>query len=234
MVRVLAQEGSWLQIATWLGARWIYLQPPQPGEWLIALTFDDGPSTYTELLLDALAERGVPATFFVLGWRVTANPEIARRIVDEGHEIAFHGYTHRQFTRLGAAGIRDQLSRSRDVIYATTGATPTILRPPYGARNATVQSVAAEWGLPIVLWTVDTRDWETRNVDAILGHFVDPYGAVRIRPGDNILMHDIYPTTIEAAIYALDLLLARGFTFVTVSDLLTERHGTLTPGGVYR
>jgi len=134
---------------------------------------------------------------------------------------------------MSAAGIRDELTRCRNVIYQATGRYLTLLRPPYGSHNATVQSVAREFGYALLLWSVDTRDWESRNVNAILGHFVAPDGTVRIRDGDIILMHDIYPTTIDAAIRGIDILLANGFEFVTVSELLTERHGGITPGKVY-
>ena len=236
VVTILQQEGDWYQISTWLGPKWIYLGTgPQPGGGRrIALTFDDGPHpTYTTRLLDALYTRDVAVTFFVLGQQVAAYPSVAQRIVREGHEIASHSYRHPDLSRMSAAGIRDELSRTRNVIYQTTGRNPTLLRPPYGSYNATVQSVAKEFGYPLILWSVDTRDWESRNVNAIMGHFVDGRGNIRIREGDIILLHDIYGTTIDAAIRAIDLLLANGFTFVTVSELLTERHGTITPGKVY-
>ena len=233
VVEVLHQEGNWLQIVTWLGPRWIQLQPErQPGERWIALTFDDGPGIHTERLLDALAERNVPVTFFVLGQQVAAFPDLARRIVAEGHEIASHAYHHRNLAAMGAAGVRTQLAWTNDIIYETTGVLPTLFRPPYGSHNGTVRSVAAEFGFPLILWSVDTRDWESRNVKAILSHFVDGNG-IRIRNGDIILMHDIHSTTIDAAILAIDLLLADGFTFVTNSELLLERHGALIPGMVY-
>jgi len=235
VVHVLQQDRSWFQIATWDGPRWIYLRSAgQPGERLIAITFDDGPHpAHTRRLLDALYERDVPATFFVLGPLVASNPELAIRMVNEGHEIASHAYNHTDLSRAGADRIRTELTMSRDIIRKVTGVTPTLLRPPYGAQNSTVQAISAEFGWPIILWSVDTRDWETRNVNAIMRHFVDHTG-IRIRTGDIILMHDIYPTTIDAAIQAIDLLLADGFTFVTVTDLLMERYGTIEPGRVYR
>jgi len=164
---------------------------------------------------------------------VAARPAIAERIVQEGHEIANHSFGHPNFARMSAAGIRDELVRCRDAIYQATGIYPTILRTPYGAHNSTAQSVAKEFGYPLILWSVDTRDWEARNVNAIMSHFVTANGDVRIRDGDIILMHDIYPTTVDAAIRAIDLLLEEGFTFVTVSELLTERYETITPGKVY-
>lgn len=228
------QEGGWYQISTWLGVRWIYLRPAlQAGDGpRIALTFDDGPSSHTKQLLDALYERGVVATFFVLGQQVASYPAVAVRIVEEGHEIASHSYKHPDLTKMSTAGIRSELTQSRDIIYKTTGVKPTILRPPYGSRNSTVQSVAGEFGYPLILWSVDTRDWESRNVNSIMTHFKSN-NTIKIREGDIILLHDIYSTTIEAAIKAIDLLLAEGFVFVTVTDLLMDRFGEITSGKVY-
>ena len=237
VVRVLDQDGDWIQISTWAGPRWLRLQPPppvrQPGDRWVALTFDDGPGIHTARLLDALAARNVPATFYVLGQQVEARPDLAARIVAEGHEIASHGHTHRNLAGMSAAGVRTELTRTNQAIQRATGTTPTTFRPPFGSHNATTRAVAAEFGFPVILWSVDTRDWQSRNVNAILGHFVDGSGRVRIRDGDIVLLHDIHPTSVTAAIRAVDILLAEGFTFVTVTDLLEDRHGPLVPGRVY-
>lgn len=232
VVRILAQDGDWLQISTWQGPRWINPgnRASVPGERRVALTFDDGPHpVHTARLLDALAARDVSVTFYVLGQQVAAQPQLANRIVREGHEIANHSFSHRQLTRLNAAGIRSELARTQDVIRQVTGATTTTFRPPYGSQNQTVRNVAAEFGYPLILWSVDTLDWQSRNVNSIMSHFVDARGNIRIRDGDIILMHDIHPATIDAAIRAVDLLLANGFTFVTVAELL----GSPTPGVAY-
>ena len=207
-------------------------EPPPPRR--VAFTFDDGPGPHTMHLLDALAERDIQVTFFVLGQQVRRHPEIAARMVADGHEIAFHGYDHRAFTRLSSAQMIDQIERSRVIIYEATGVEPTLFRPPYGAHNANVRATAAELGLPINLWSVDTRDWERRNVTAIMSHFISKKGEILIEDGDNVLMHDIHSTTVDAAIIAIDLLRNEGFTFLTASELLIERHGELTPGQIYR
>ena len=234
VVTILEQDGNWFLISTYVGPRWTNLTAPRPpaGNRLVALTFDDGPSIHTERLLDALAARNVPATFYVLGRQVEARPQIARRIVTEGHEIANHSLSHPQLSRLSAAGVRDQLIRTSDIIYRATGVRPTNMRPPYGAQNQTVRNVAAERGYPVVLWSIDTLDWRHRNVPAIMSHIVDRHGNIRVRDGDIILMHDVHAPTIDAAIRTVDLLLANGFTFVTVSELFEARGGG-TPGRVY-
>jgi len=230
VVTVLQQDRNWFQISTWMGPQWIHLVPPrQPGERRIAMTFDDGPSIHTRRLLDALVTRDVPVTFFVQGQQVAAFPDLANRIVAEGHEIACHTFRHPNLALMGAAGVRSELQQTRDIIQQTTGVTPAVFRPPYGLYTGTVRTVAAEFGYPIILWSVDTRDWESRNVNTILTHFASG----RIQDGDIILLHDIHSTTIDASIRAIDLLLAEGFTFVTVSELLAERYGTPAPGGIY-
>jgi len=245
VVTILEQDGDWIQILeevdteidTGIDAepKWVNLLSRSilPEDRVIAFTFDDGPSIHTERLLDELTERNVLATFFILGTQVTRHPEIAGRIAQNGHEIGSHSYGHPLFTRLTAAGIREEINRSHAAIYQATGVIPTLMRPPYGGQNATVRSVAEEFGLPLIMWSVDTRDWESQNVDAILYHFVNDNG-VRVQNGDIVLMHDVYASTIDAAIKAIDLLLEEGFIFVTVSELLINRHGSLTPGNVYR
>ena len=212
----------------------LQLRAESPPPRRVAFTFDDGPGPHTMRLLDALAERDIQVTFFVLGQQVRRYPEIAARMVADGHEIAFHGYDHRSFTRLTPAQMIDQIERSRAIIYEATGVEPTLFRPPYGAQNAAVRAVSAELGLPINLWSVDTRDWERRNVTAIMSHFISKKGEILIEDGDNVLMHDVHGTTVDAAIIAIDLLRNEGFAFLTASELLIERHGELTPGQVYR
>lgn len=183
----------------------------------IALTFDDGPhGANTPRLLEILKQRKVKATFFVVGQCVAENPEIAKRIVDEGHEIANHSWSHPQLTKLGEGGVTDQLSRTHDVVKQTTGVTMTLLRPPYGAFTKNQQAWAnSRWGYKCILWDVDSLDWKIRNAghvqSAILSH---------TRPGSIILTHDIHKTTIDAMPASIDGLLAKGFKLVTVSELL--------------
>jgi peptidoglycan/xylan/chitin deacetylase (PgdA/CDA1 family) len=183
----------------------------------IALTFDDGPhGTNTPRLLDLLKQRKVKATFFVVGQCVAEYPDIAKRIVAEGHEIANHSWSHPQLTKLGETSVTEQLGKTHDVIQQTTGVATKILRPPYGAFTQNQQAWAyRKWGYKCILWDVDTLDWKVRNAahvqSYILGHTV---------PGSIILMHDIHKTTIDAMPASIDGLLAKGFKFVTVSELL--------------
>jgi len=206
---------------------------PAPTGPFVALTFDDGPSPHTERLLDALAARNVPATFYVLGSQVNRHPHIAARIAAEGHELGNHTQNHRDLSRQSVATIRNELTLAQNTIFNTTGQRPATLRPPYGALNRTVRTIAGEMGYPIILWSIDTRDWERRNVQAILSHMFDRNGRPTVRCGDIILMHDVYPTTIDAAIITVDRLLAAGYTFVTVSELFELRRIEPVPGQVY-
>lgn len=209
--------------------------PPGPTaqDKLIALTFDDGPGKYTEWLLNELAARGVKATFFVVGNRVNQYPDVIRRMVNEGHEIASHTYSHVDLSKSGGTAIRNQLDRTAGALQNIAGVNPTCLRPPYGSYNKTVQSICAEKGLPVIYWSVDTEDWRSRNVSTILKRMFNN-GSWSVKDGDIILMHDIYSTSVTAAVSSIDRLLADGYNFVTVSELLELRSGGGQPGRVYK
>ena len=204
------------------------------GAILIALTFDDGPSEHTPRLLDELRMRGAFATFFTSGNMIAGRQNVAARIVEEGHEIACHAHSHPFLTGLDAAGIRRELTNSRNAIYSATGTKPAVFRPPYGDQNSTVRSVAAEFDMPVILWSIDTLDWRDRNVQTILSRIVDSHGNPLVQDGDIILMHDTLATTVDAAIEIVDILQEQGFFFVTVSQLFEARGTQLVPGGLYR
>ncbi|MEO6786210.1 MAG: polysaccharide deacetylase family protein [Chthoniobacteraceae bacterium] len=187
----------------------------------IAITFDDGPSaTQTPRLLKMLRDRGIKATFFCLGECVAQNPEIAQQIVREGHEIENHSWSHPQLTKLSESAVRDQIDRTQNVIRQTTGVTPTMLRPPYGAFTVRQRAWAnATWGCKIILWDVDSLDWKHRSpakTESII--------MKETRNGSIILCHDIHKTTVDAMPATLDALTAKGFKFVTVGELLKMHH----------
>lgn len=183
----------------------------------LALTFDDGPhGSLTPKLLDLLAQRRVKCTFYVIGRNVEAYPDIARRIVAEGHEIANHTWTHPQLSRLPAARVADELRRTHETVLEITGVRMTNLRPPYGAFNDSVRRVAFDrHGYDTIMWSVDPLDWKYRNAGRITRELVK--GAA---PGSVLLCHDIHASTIAAMPSTLDQLLGRGFEFVTVADLM--------------
>ena len=206
-------------------------QPEEPTEprRLMALTFDDGPSINTIALMDAFKERGVQATFFLLGQEVDNRPDIALRIHEEGHEIGNHSYNHRDFTRLEAAAIRRQINDTNDAIYRAVGFIPSLLRPPYGATNRTVVNIAAEMDMPIVMWSVDPKDWFYRDAqiiyDNVITHAVE---------GSIILLHDVREATVDAAVMVVDTLMAEGYEFVTLSEMFAYREAQMEGGLVYR
>ncbi len=184
---------------------------------LLALTFDDGPhGSLTPRLLDLLAERNVKATFYVIGRNVEAHPDIARRIVAEGHEIANHTWSHPALSGLSAERIAEELRRTHEVVLETTGTRMTNLRPPYGAFNDRVRQVAFDGhGYDTIMWSVDPLDWKYRNSVRVTRELVG--GAA---PGAVLLCHDIHKTTVAAIAPAVDQLLARQFSFVTVAELM--------------
>jgi peptidoglycan/xylan/chitin deacetylase (PgdA/CDA1 family) len=183
----------------------------------VAMTFDDGPHpANTPRLLDMLKQREIHATFFVVGRLATASPNIVQRMVAEGHEIANHSWSHPQLSSMAEDEVRDQLQQTHDALIQTTGVTPKIMRPPYGAFTHHQRSWAQEiWGYKCVLWNVDPEDWKYLSA----GHVKDEI-LKATAPGSIILSHDIHESTVDAMPETLDGLLARGFKFVTVSELL--------------
>jgi peptidoglycan-N-acetylglucosamine deacetylase len=183
----------------------------------IAMTFDDGPhATQTPRLLKMLRDRNIQATFYVVGKNVAEYPEIAQQIVKEGHEIASHSWSHPLLSKMDQDGVRDQLDRTHNVIKQTTGVAPMNMRPPYGAFTANQRSWAnAEWGYKVILWDVDSLDWQHRNPARTQSIIL-----AETRPGSIVLCHDIHKTTVDAMPATLDALIAKGFKFVTVSELL--------------
>lgn len=196
------------------------------GDKLIALTFDDGPSQYTPALLDGLAARGAHVSFFVQGINGSRNTATVRRAWEEGHQICSHTYSHPQLTKLSAAGVREELSKTDSILDGALGFDSTyMLRPPYGAYNQSVLDIA---GVPCFYWSVDTRDWESRNADAAYREFLKA-----AKDGSIVLMHDLYSTTVTAALRAIDTLQAQGYEFVTLSELFYRRGISLTAGKIY-
>jgi len=183
----------------------------------VALTFDDGPHPeLTPQLLDILRSEGVRATFYVVGRNVQTYPEIARRIVAEGHEIANHTWSHPALTGLSSARLEKEIASTSEVIQRVTGRRPTNMRPPYGAVNDRVrQSMFKDHGLDVIMWSVDPLDWRRPGAEVVRQRLVA--GA---KPGGILLAHDIHPGTIEAMPGTIRDLKAKGFGFATVSQLL--------------
>ena len=183
----------------------------------IALTFDDGPSaTLTPKLLDLLAAHHIKATFFVIGENVAEHPEIVARAAREGHEIGNHSWSHPNFGKMSDDNVRSQLRRTDDAIRSATGNRPTLLRPPYGSITAREKRwIHDEFGYRVILWDVDPYDWKRPGPAVVRNRILK-----ETQRGSIVLSHDIHPGTIEAMPSTLDALEAKGFKFVTVSELL--------------
>lgn len=193
---------------------------------MVALTFDDGPHPkYTLEILDALKKNNARATFFVVGSRAERYKEVISRIRENGNEIGNHTYDHRELTKLSGGDITGELGRTTGILEHITGTKPVLTRPTYGSVNDKVRKYA---GSPLVLWSIDTLDWKTRNTDKIVRQTM-----TNVKDGDIILMHDIYKTTAEAAEKIIEKLNALGYDIVTVSDLYKARGIDLQNGKEY-
>lgn len=190
--------------------------PLDPNKKYISLTFDDGPNpATTPQLLDILKEKNVKATFFMLGQNVTANEALAKRVNDEGHEVASHSYSHPQLTTCSPETVKSEVQKTDKAIYQAIGKLPLDFRPPYGAVNT---ASAAIINKPIIEWSVDSQDWKSKNTAAIIQ---------RVREtayNDSIvLMHDIHPETVAAVPAIIDQLRADGYEIIPVRQLLGNK-----------
>jgi peptidoglycan/xylan/chitin deacetylase (PgdA/CDA1 family) len=151
----------------------------------IALTFDDGPDRYTDAILTVLRAYGVHATFFVMGVKAQAHPELIRAEVTDGHRVENHSWSHPHLSDLSAAEIDHQLSATQQAIVAAGAPPPSMLRPPFGDADAEVDAAAARANLKVVRWSMDTNDWRGRTAQDITAAVLD-----HLSPGQVVLMHD--------------------------------------------
>ncbi len=189
----------------------------------LALTFDDGPSKeYTGMLLDELKKRHMKATFFMVGQNVADNPDLVKRMVAEGHEVANHSWTHPAFAKMSDDAVRNEIQKTQDAIVAACGVKPTLMRPPYGSITQSQKKwIPAEFGTQIILWSVDPLDWKKPGESVVRSRIVS--GA---EDGAIILAHDIHGSTVRAMPETFDQLIAKGFQFATVSELLAMEQPT--------
>ena len=181
----------------------------------VALTFDDGPhQTCTPALLDGLKQRGVKATFFLMGENIAGKEALVQRMQEEGHLIGNHSYRHIQMTKEGAEQACAEIEQTEEIIRSITGSRPEYLRPPYGAWN---EQLECRVNLTPVLWNVDSLDWKLQNTERIVRQVEKD-----VKSGDIILMHDIFKTSVEAALRIVDDLQKQGYEFVTVEEILFD------------
>src|SRR3954470_14452686 len=179
----------------------------------IALTYDDGPHAQnTPRLLDMLKERKIHATFFMCGENAIQYPQIIKRMIAEGHEVANHSYSHPQLSKMSDEAVRKELQRTHDAIVAGGGVVPKLMRPPYGAFTERQRNWCfGEFGYKCILWDVDPLDWKVRNSAHVESEILKQTVA-----GSIVLSHDIHKTTVDAMPATMDALIAKGFKFVTV------------------
>ncbi len=185
----------------------------------IALTFDDGPHPYyTVKILEILEEYDIKATFFFVGQNIENYPEAAEKVYAAGHEIGNHTYTHHRVRAMEQGELFRELGRCDDAIFEIDEYRTRLFRPPEGAFDEDVEKAAKEMDYSIILWSVDTRDWEHTPPENILSNIMK-----NVRSGDIILMHDYIgrsSPTPEALRMMIPALLEKGYRFVTVSELV--------------
>ncbi|MEG2349014.1 MAG: polysaccharide deacetylase family protein [Hungatella sp.] len=181
----------------------------------IALTFDDGPhAVYTPRLLEGLKKRGIQATFFLIGESVDGKEEIVRRMYEDGHLIGNHTHSHVQLTRENLAAARQEINAANRKICEITGEMPVYIRPPFGSWSEELEDVVP---MTVVLWTIDPLDWKVQNTSKVVRHILK-----HAEDGSIILLHDVYGTSVDAALEVIDTLTRQGYNFVTVDELLID------------
>ena len=184
------------------------------GQKAVAITFDDGPSQFTRQLIDGLNARGAKATFFMVGSNVERYPDLLPLMVEGGHQIGNHTYNHPYMTSLSEYQWRNEIAVTDEAIYNACGQYATAFRPPYGAYT---QYCARTVDKTFTIWSVDTLDWKTRNTQSVYNEIM-----ANTKDGSIILLHDLYETSVNAALSAIDSLQAQGYIFVTVDELMTR------------
>jgi peptidoglycan/xylan/chitin deacetylase (PgdA/CDA1 family) len=185
----------------------------------IALTFDDGPhQILTPKLLDIGKAKGARFTFYMMGIKADVHPDIVKRAVDEGHEVANHAWDHPILSKIPLDEVSKQLRRTNDVLKNATNSTstPLTMRPPYGNTNKRLNNhIMSNENLSVVMWSYDALDWKRPGHGVLLTRIT-----TNVKAGDVILCHDIHPGTIQAVPYIIDAMQAKGYTFETVSTMI--------------
>lgn len=198
---------------------------------MIALTFDDGPNgQVTTRIMTALEKVNGRGTFFLVGSRVSGGGEVVRKMAENGHEIGNHSYSHKNFSKSSVSVIQSEVAGTQNAVAVALGnndafAVPALARIPYGANNSNVGKAV---GMPMIQWSVDTKDWSTKNASKTASAILST-----VKDGDIVLMHDLYSQTADAVEKVAPELAARGFQLVTVEELFQAKGIELKPGVMY-
>lgn len=196
-----------------------------PDKPMIALTFDDGPGKRTMELLEYMEDYNARATFFMLGQNVGKYESTVKKMAEIGCELGNHSYNHPNLANLSAAEVKEQINKTNQLVADASGQSVSVMRPPYGSINDTVKQNV---GLPMILWSIDTLDWKTRNVDSTVQEVMN-----NVKDGDIILLHDIHSETVDAVKKLIPMLQEKGYQLVTVSEMAEARGITMEDGGRY-
>ena len=191
----------------------------------VALTFDDGPSSFTDRLLDCLEENNAKATFFMVGTEIASFPDEVKRMKKLGCELGNHTYDHKDLATLSSDEISSEIARVDEQLVNLTGEGASVVRPPYGSVNDTVKSTV---GTPMILWSIDTLDWKTQDVESTVEEVVN-----NVKDGSIILMHDMFSTSVDAAEILIPQLIEEGYQLVTVHELASLHQTKLSTGVTY-
>ena len=198
-----------------------------PSKKYIAFTFDDGPSeANTKEIVDFLNKYKSTATFFMLGNLMNRYPDIPKYVIDNNMEIGSHTYSHTNLKKLKINKVEEEINKTNEAYFNSTGGVINLIRPPYGSINEKIKS---SFDYSYILWSVDTEDWRYKDVDHIVNHILE-----HAEDGDIILMHDIHQTTKEAVFKVVPELYVRGYRIVSVSELAKIKGVVLTPHTGYR
>ncbi len=192
----------------------------------VALTFDDGPrADTTGRLLDGLKERGAHATFFVIGEQVPENEGLLRRMAVEGHQVGNHTFSHQSLQNAGEHTVIEEIQKTEVLLEEILGEGEYWLRPPYGLVDSRTPQLVKT---PMVYWSLDPEDWRLLNTEQVVSYVLG-----RVKNGDIILLHDFYPTSVDAALQIVDALQAEGYVFLTVEELLAQFDTEPQAGALY-
>lgn len=191
----------------------------------VALTFDDGPSSFTGRLLDCLEKNNAKATFFMTGSEIASFPEEVKRMSKLGCELGNHTYDHKDLTTLSQEEVNSEIDSVNQQLTDLTGHSASVIRPPYGAVN---DMILVSVNVPVILWSIDTLDWKTKDVQATVQAVMD-----NVQDGSIILMHDIFSTSVDAAEILIPQLINNGYNLVTVSELARLHNTNMVPGTTY-
>jgi len=196
-----------------------------PNKKTIAFTFDDGPGEYEGELIDILVDAHATASFFLVGYKMETYFSSIQKMIENNMEIGNHTYSHKSLVTLSDSEINDEINRTNEKFVKLTGRNLNLLRPSYGAINS---NVLKQLKMPVILWNIDTLDWQKRDAEYVKNHILQ-----NITDGDIVLMHSLYPTTLEAVRGVLPELYKRGYQVVSVSELAKLKGKDIVLGKTY-